>query len=217
MMRRARAGEQAGGAGAEGRHEAGTHRQVDGESEDHEGGGGRESGVESESSGEPAGEQRAEQGADVDAQVEDLEGGVATHGGRRVGLSEDGDGRGLEQSGAGGDEQQAGDEAEESGEGGQGQVSADEEPGAGEEGAFGAEDAVADPSAGEGAQVEEGAVGADEGGGLGGGQSEATVGGLEVEVVDEDGLHAVEAESLPHLDAHHGGHGDRVGVPTLRP
>jgi len=148
--------------------------------------------VESVTLGEPAGEEGAEQGADVDAEVEDLEGGVATRGRGGVGLAEDGDGRGLEQAG-------------------ECDVSADEE------GALGAEGAVADPAAGEGAQVEEGAVGADEGGGLGGGHAEAAVGGLEVEVVGEDGLHAVEAEALPHLDAHHGGHGDRVGLPTRRP
>ena len=80
----------------------------------------------------------------------------------------------------------------------------------GEECSFGSDKTVADPASGESAQVDRGAIGTQKCGGLGAFESEAAVGGCVVEVVGEDGLHAIEAESLPHFDADGSWHGERV-------
>lgn len=59
------------------------------------------------------------------------------------------------------------------------------------------EEAVCYPAAGVGAQVERGTVGADECGGLRLIHAQAALGGGGIEVVGEQCLHAVEAETFP--------------------
>lgn len=76
---------------------------------------------------------------------------------------------------------------------------AHQQPGAGKQGALGAQEPVADPATHKREKIEQAAVRADERGGLRLLHTEPTGGG--VEVVREDGLHAIKAEALPHLDA----------------
>lgn len=66
---------------------------------------------------------------------------------------------------------------------------------------FRAEQAVGDPCPEDRRQVHEPAVGADDGGGHGFGVAQPALAGGIVDVVRDQRLHAVEAETLPHLDA----------------
>ena len=65
--------------------------------------------------------------------------------------------------------------------------------------AFGAQEPVADPPADERAQIEQATVCADKRGGLCLVHAEPAGGGIEV--VGENGLHAVEAKALPHFNS----------------
>ena len=80
-----------------------------------------------------------------------------------------------------------------------------------EQGALGAEHSVGNKRRCEAGKVDQPTVGAHDGGGRGLVHSEATTSHLVVHVVDDDRLHAVEGEALPHLDT------EEVGEATWLP
>ena len=175
-----------------------AHR-VDGQAHAHADGGGAEAPVEALAFLQPAGDQRADQRAGVDAHVEDGESGVAAFVLLPVEASHQGGGVGLQAAGADADKHQAGDQAGNARHEGEADVAGHDQDGGAEQHLFGTEEPVREPGTQDGGEVDAAAVGADEAGGQGLVDPQAALSGREVHVVEQDALHAVEGEALPHL------------------
>ena len=148
-----------------------------------------------------AGEQRTEQGAEVDAHVEDREAGVAALVVLVVERADERGGVGLETTAAERDQHQADPDAGETGQQGQRDVAEHHDHGAVEQRALRTDHPVGEPGAEDRGQVDGAAVRPDDPGGGGLVDAEAAVGRRVVQVDQQDPLHAVEGEPLPHLDA----------------
>ncbi len=158
-----------------------------------------------------ADDQRGGEGTEVDAHVEDGEAAVPA---RVVGpVVEVADHRrdvGLEQARAERDQREAGEERHTDRQGQQ-EVADHDDRAAERDGLPGAEEAVGDPAAREGQQVDHRRVDAVDGARDGHLHAEAAVGDGGGHVEHQQGTHAVVAEALPHL-AHEEG-GEAPGVP----
>lgn len=115
---------------------------------------------------QPPSEHGAKERADIDAEVENLEGPVARAGlGGKSGAQNRNRG-GLEQPRAESERQKPDDEPRRAGDEREGKVPAHQQPGAGKQGALGAQEPVADPATHKREKIEQAAVRADERGGL---------------------------------------------------
>ena len=158
-----------------------------------------------------SGEQRSEERAEVDAQVEQREAGVATRVVRGVEGADERRGVGLDPAAAERDEDQADARPRAMpGKRRQGDVPGHDEDRRVEQRALGPDEPVGHPGPGDGAEVDQPAVGADDAdrGVLGDPQS--AVLDRVVQVEQQDALHAVEAEPLPQLDAEEVGQDPRL-------
>ena len=154
---------------------------------------------------QPAGDQRANEAAQVDAHVEDGEAGVAALVLLAIQAAHQGGGVRFQAAGANTYQHQACDQAWNARQEGQCDVARHDHDGRTEEDLFGAEETVGEPGAEDRRQVNATTVRAHQTSGepLVNGKS-ALLGG-EVHVVEQDSLHAVEGESLPHF------HGEEAG------
>ena len=148
-----------------------------------------------------AGQQRSEERADVDAHVEDREACVATIVVLVVQATDHRGGVRLEPAAAECDQHQTDADAPQAGEDRERDVPAHDHDGAVEQGAFGADQPVRDPRADDRREVDRAAVCADDARGGRPRQCRGHRRRRVVQVIDQDALHAVEGEPLPHLDA----------------
>ncbi len=160
-------------------------------------------------------DQRGHEGTEVDAHVEDGEAAVAARVVRPVVQVADHRGDvGLQQAGADGDQAEA---HEERGRGrhGQQEVAGHDDAAADGHRLARAPEAVGEPAARQGEQVEHRVVDAVDRGADGGGVPEPAVGGAGDQVEHQQGTHSVEAEAFPHLG--HEERGKAPGVPEEGP
>jgi hypothetical protein len=172
---------------------------VDDQTYGHADGGGAKAPVETLAFLQPAGDQRADQRTGVDAHVEDGEPGVAAFVLLAVQAADEGGGVRLQAAGADAHQHQPGDQAGYAGHECQPDVARHDQDGRAEQHALRPEEPVREPGAEDGGEVDAATVGADEAGRHGLWNLKATLGGREVHVVEEDPLHSVEGEALPHL------------------
>ena len=189
--------------------------RVLGEPDGHSDRGEREPPVEAERGLQEAGEERAEEGAEVDAEVEDRETGVASRILLRVERADHARGVRFEPAAAERDEQEPHDHA-----GGAGQERERDVPGhdddrAPEQHPLRAEHPVGQPRAEDRRQVDRPAVGADHPRGRRLRDPEPLVLHRVVEVDEQDALHPVEREPFPHLHAEDGREGSRLAEEGL--
>ena len=163
--------------------------------------GDREAPVEAEGRLQQARQDGAEERAEVDAEVEQREARIAARVLGGVQRADHGGRVGLQSAGAQGDEHEADADAREAGQDGERDVPGHDDDGADEQHALRAEHPVGQPRPHDRGQVDGAAVGADDAGRGGLVHREAALGDGVVEVDEEDALHPVEAEALPHLDA----------------
>ncbi len=178
---------------------------VDAQAQGHADGGRAEAPVEPLAFLQPAGDQRADQPACVDAHVEDGEAGVAAFVLLSVQAAHQRGGVGLEPAGADAHQHQAGDEAGNARQERQRNVACHDQDGRAEQDPFRTEEPVSQPGAKNGGEVDSAAVGAHQPCGQALLDFEAALRSGEVHVVEEDALHAVEGEALPHF------HGEEAG------
>jgi len=154
-----------------------------------------------------AGEERAE----VDAQVEDREAGVAFRVVLRVQVADHRRHVGLEQAGTENDQRHAGEDTPAGGDR-HDVVAAGDHDAADQNGPPGADQAVGDPPAGHRHQVDHRVVDAVDRvrATLGDAQARVVAGDRRCQIEDQDGPHAVEAETLPHLGEEEGREGPRM-------
>ncbi len=175
----------------------GVLRQADRHAE----GGEAEADVEAPLLLQQPGQQRTEQGTDVDAHVEDREPGVAAFVVLVVERADQRRGGRLEATAAERDQDQADADPGEAGDQRQRDVTGHHHDGAGEQRPLRAQHPVRQPGSEDGREVDAAAVGADDARGGPLVHAEAAVGHGVVQVDQQDPLHAVEGEPLPHLDA----------------
>ena len=153
---------------------------------------------------EVAGDERGEEGADVNAHVKNREAGVAAFVGGAVEAADHRGDVGLEETGADGDEDEAGVERRDVAEGHR-EVAGGDDNTADENGAAGADEIIGDEAAEDREQINAHRVGAVNGGGFFGIEGEATFGGGLHHEEHEQGAHAVVGKALPHFGEEEGG------------
>ena len=187
-----------------------AHQDVLNQTGSHTDSGQTEAPVEALHSPDPAGEQWAEQGTDIDAHVEDGEAGVTTRVVLGVELTQHDLCVGLHAAGADCDGDKANSQANHAGDECQGDVAKHDQDGGVEQCPLRAKDTVGNQRGNECGHVDKTAVSTDDGGSSTLVQAETALSGLVVHVESQDGLHAVEAEALPHFDAEEVGETPRL-------
>ena len=172
------------------------------QAECHADGGGAEAVVKADVFLQEAGDERAEETADVDGNVEDGKTGIAQRAQLFVFIkrADHRTGGCFDATAAEGDADQTGNHAVHTGNKGKRDMTAHDEDARVKQGAFRAPEAVGQPAAENGGEVNAAAVSADDTARDRFAEAEAALADAVVEVNGEDALHPVEGKALPQLD-----------------
>ena len=172
------------------------------QAECHADGGGAEAVVKADVFLQEAGDERAEETADVDGNVEDGKTGIAQRAQLFVFIkrADHRTGGCLDAAAAEGDADQTGNHAVHAGDEGKCDMAAHDEDARVKQGAFRAPEAVGQPAAEDGGEVNTAAVSADDTARDRLAEAEAAFADAVIEINGEDALHPVEGKALPQLN-----------------